>query len=343
MLQDLHRRAYALVRLALFNEQRRMPLRRDDISKKVLGSKSRRFADILMLAQATLRKTFGMELVELHRSQVVEEKTEKDPKKKQKQNTDAVGMKKKAAPTGTKTWILRTVLDPQLISLAVLPDDDIKAVEQAPLVGGPDNGADNDNDDAGVQSTNTGAILAWQDSDQLSAIGILYVVLALVLVHGRALGDGDLRRILKRLRIPLSADVPLNSRSTAQSTIDAYLAQCARQGYLERHRVGQAKVGADKKRGRAPAGTQRGAGGEDEGDTWEWKWGPRAMAEIGEADMARFVAEFMVDSSMMGEEDDDGEARAVNEARRKKKLETMMKGVERASGGDLVDVAVVHT
>jgi hypothetical protein len=34
----LKKRAIDLVRLALFQEQRRMPLRRDEISKKVLGS-----------------------------------------------------------------------------------------------------------------------------------------------------------------------------------------------------------------------------------------------------------------------------------------------------------------
>ena len=33
-LQDLERKANDLVRLALFNEQKRVPLRRDEISKK---------------------------------------------------------------------------------------------------------------------------------------------------------------------------------------------------------------------------------------------------------------------------------------------------------------------
>lgn len=90
-----------------------------------------------------------------------------------------------AAPTGTKTWILRSVLDPRLISAAVTPDDAIKAVEQQ-----PDSDEDDDPDDSAVKSANTGAIVAWQNADQLSAIGILYVVLALVLVHGRAISDG---------------------------------------------------------------------------------------------------------------------------------------------------------
>ena len=73
----------------------------------VLGSKGRRFAEILQLAQQTLRKTFGMELVELQRVQVgggaavvddTEKEKEKDgkkQKKKEKEKMDAVGMKKK--------------------------------------------------------------------------------------------------------------------------------------------------------------------------------------------------------------------------------------------------------
>jgi hypothetical protein len=63
--QDLKKRATDLVRLALFQEQRRMPLRRDDISKKVVGSQRGAFKAVFDEAQNILRGTFGMELVEL--------------------------------------------------------------------------------------------------------------------------------------------------------------------------------------------------------------------------------------------------------------------------------------
>jgi hypothetical protein len=56
------------VRLALFQEQKRMPLRRDEISKKVIGSGSQHrgaFRPVFEEAQNILRATFGMELVEL--------------------------------------------------------------------------------------------------------------------------------------------------------------------------------------------------------------------------------------------------------------------------------------
>ncbi len=63
--QDLKKRATDLVRLALFNEQRRMPLRRDEISKKVIGSQRGAFKTVFDEAQNILRATFGVELVEL--------------------------------------------------------------------------------------------------------------------------------------------------------------------------------------------------------------------------------------------------------------------------------------
>jgi hypothetical protein len=73
------------VRLAIFSEHRRLPLRRDEINKKgpcrrlltrcislilveaVVGSGTRAFNAVFQAAQATLRDTFGMELAELHK------------------------------------------------------------------------------------------------------------------------------------------------------------------------------------------------------------------------------------------------------------------------------------
>ena len=67
------------------------------------------------------------------------------------------------------------------------------------------------------------------------------------------------------------------------------------------------------------------------------------MAEVGEMGVARFVAEFMVDSSMVGGEDGedaDGEGgEGEREEKRKKKVDVMLRGVERACGGDLGDEA----
>jgi hypothetical protein len=54
-----------LVRLALASEYQRRPIRRADISEKVLGSQGRQFKTVFEQAQTDLRAVFGMELREL--------------------------------------------------------------------------------------------------------------------------------------------------------------------------------------------------------------------------------------------------------------------------------------
>ena len=110
----------------------------------------------------------------------------------------------------------------------------------------------------------------------------------------------DLRAILKRLQLPANAPIPLSSQATNQSvTIDAYLAQLTRQGYIEKLRVGSTggKVGA--KRARA---TQASQAEDAHLQAYEWRWGPRALGEVGERAVAQFVAEFM--AGLPGQEED---------------------------------------
>ncbi|EMD00767.1 hypothetical protein BAUCODRAFT_29131 [Baudoinia panamericana UAMH 10762] len=54
-----------LVRLALACEYQRKPIRRQDISEKVLGSAGRQFKTVFAQAQLQLRSVFGMEMAEL--------------------------------------------------------------------------------------------------------------------------------------------------------------------------------------------------------------------------------------------------------------------------------------
>lgn len=54
-----------LVRLALACEYQRRPIRRADVSEKVLGSQGRQFKKVFEEAQIELRSVFGMEMVEL--------------------------------------------------------------------------------------------------------------------------------------------------------------------------------------------------------------------------------------------------------------------------------------
>jgi melanoma-associated antigen len=158
----------------------------------------------------------------------------------------------------------------------------------------------------------------------------------------------DLRAMLRRLQLPATAHIPSTNQSTHKNvTVDAYLNSLIRQGYLQRHAAGDPKAkraGGSGKRGRS---TQ---GGEDDGITWEWRWGHRAQSEIGEKGLAQFMAEFMMEAEKRdanGDEDEaegDGEGRAARqrkekrEAAKKKKLEALLKGIGRAAGGNLADI-----
>ncbi|THH31688.1 hypothetical protein EUX98_g2522 [Antrodiella citrinella] len=314
------KKANDLVRLALFSEQRRVPLRRDDISKKVLGTKSRSFGVVFSRAQEILRNTFGMELVELRARVEAEDSTTQKEK-------EAMNIKKKSAPAGMKSFILRSALHPALIQLAATRDGELHEVEQAEKLVASDDEVEFDNM-SGTRST--GSIFAWHSTDQLGSIGILYVVLAFILVNGRTISDNQLRATLRTLRLLPTAHVPTSNQSTHQDlTLDTYLNQLVRQNYLERYRVGEAK-GA-KKRGRAPAASQA----DDGANALEWRWGPRAMSEVGESDIAKFVADFMVHREDAG--DDEGNANQQGKARQR--VEKMLQGIEKAAGGRLLDIA----
>lgn len=55
-----------MVRLALACEYQRRPIRRTDISERVLGTGAgRRFREVFSAAQVELRSVFGMEMAEL--------------------------------------------------------------------------------------------------------------------------------------------------------------------------------------------------------------------------------------------------------------------------------------
>ena len=75
------------------------------------------------------------------------------------------------------------MLSPKLIELAAAPDDEIRLLEQAER--GPND--DIDDHDEGMPPS-TGAIFAWQSSDQLGSLGILHVILALILMVGGVIG-----------------------------------------------------------------------------------------------------------------------------------------------------------
>ncbi|KAH0836380.1 MAGE-domain-containing protein [Lanmaoa asiatica] len=328
----LDKKARDLVRLALFTEHKRVALRREDINKKVLGSHTRSFNAVLLKAQVLLRKTFAMELVELQARNYRDQDPAEDLQ-------NATGVKKKATATGSKTYILRSTLDTTIIEQAALSDERLLEEE---LAEGPD--SDDDDDD---MPRNYGSIIAWSTADQLAALGVLHVILALILANGRVISELDLRANLKRLHIPPSGIIPSNAQSTHRSMpIDTFLQNLVRQGYLDRVRLGDTKSTTGKRRGRVSA-TQGNGNAEENPQAYEWRWGNRAHGEVGEQAVARFVGEFMVERTRMAdveeeEEGADGERRRGKQKKKEvgleKRLETVVKAIERAAGGNLTDI-----
>lgn len=156
----------------------------------------------------------------------------------------------------------------------------------------------------------------------------------------------DLRSLLKRLRLPLGASISLSEQSTKKNTtIEDYLSSLQRQGFLDKTKIGGG-AGAGNKRGRG--GQSQSQAHDDDGQAaFEWRWGPRAMAEVGELGIGKFVADFLDERMREAEAEEDDEEvdeRAAKKARQKreeqatKRMEALVKGIERAAGGTLTDV-----
>lgn len=78
---------------------------------------------------------------------------------------------------------------------------------------------------------------------------------------------------------------------------------------------------------------------EDDASNWEWRWGPRAMTEIGEVGIASFVAEFM--ALRIPLEAGDAEGGPSKKAQIAKRVEALMGGIQKAAGeAELVDITV---
>lgn len=102
----------ALVRLALASEYSRLPIRRADISTKVLGTQGRQFKTVFDGAQLALRQTFGMEMVELPAKEKVT--------MQQKRAAQKSGAADKPSST-SKSWILYSILPEKFRIPEIMP------------------------------------------------------------------------------------------------------------------------------------------------------------------------------------------------------------------------------
>ena len=128
--------------------------------------------------------------------------------------------------------------------------------------------------------------------------------------------------------------------------IDTFLQHLVRQGYLDHVPLRNTKAKTNKRRGRVSA-TQGSRDAEENPRAYEWRWGNRAHGEVGEQAVARFVGEFMVERMGMADVEEEVGGSGEGHRRRKQKqkesglekqLETMVKAIERAAGGNLADI-----
>ncbi|PKI84622.1 hypothetical protein MVES_001562 [Malassezia vespertilionis] len=233
-----------IVRLALFTEY------------KLIGKPAARaYPIILSSAQNKLRTTFSYELVDIRmRSQenplLVEQAAELDARTVKRPRTEERAKELASA----HAYILRSTLPLTLIAKMAAHTD-------PPL-------------------------LDWHEDGQLARMGLLYTILSIVLLHGRQISETRLRALLAQLSLsvdralpqalqPFVTDADAMDPHLQRLTLDSYLAQLQRHGYLDKVRVQ----------------TARGHDGGVPAPEFELRWGPRAEAEVGEPAVAGFVAQ----------------------------------------------------
>lgn len=164
---------------------------------------------------------------------------------------ETVEGKKKKAATGTKSYVLRNCLPSDVIAALAAIDDE------------NEEGDEEEDDDAGeAGAKDEGAGLEWKLSEQRPLLAVLQIILALILVNDRVLGDGksmssitgevnraylvlssadQLQSHLRRLHV--TASVPIHKASVTWAYKDSvdvslplFLNQLIQKGYLEKSR-----------------------------------------------------------------------------------------------------------
>ncbi|OCF35722.1 hypothetical protein I316_02777 [Kwoniella heveanensis BCC8398] len=347
---ELRRKAGQLVRFALFQEYKKNLIRRTDITKHVIPNHTRSFNVVFARAQRILRDTMGCELYEVRAkdkgnvsaTQVNGEATEPRAGQTQAQRNKGKGRARaagdddaeedeedggadgdegvpsthRARATGTKAYILRSILPPDLLAAMSYP---------APLPVGAEAQEEEGED--------SGALIQWEKGDGTSSghialLGIRTIILAVIMTLGRVASDDQLHAYLRRLNLDRDTILPYASADSKEPrlTLDKYLDLLAKQSYLEKVKL--------------PA-----PGHNPEAESCEWRWGQRD-AEFSEKDAATFIERMMLgaeEDESSDEEEEDNEPRrrrrqrnrAEKAARRNKLRDDIVKAV----GGPLNDVA----
>ncbi|OXC60434.1 hypothetical protein C358_04148 [Cryptococcus neoformans MW-RSA852] len=348
---DIESRAGMLVRLALFQEYKRIPIRRTEVAKQILPDNTRAFPLVFDRAQAILRNTFGCELYEIRargkgesmedpsqtqamtqtqkkgkgkgrqpnrRMDAIEEEEEREEGEEEggegeEEEGGVIATQSIKRETGTNVYILQNILPGKILEAMAEP---------APLPHGIQFEGDDDD---------SGALLQWDKGDggiigHVGLLGIRTLILSLVLCHNRIISDDHLHALLRRLNLYRETVLPYASKDTTDPhlTLDKYLELLAKYQYLEKIK-------------------NLGPMGQPEGGTIEWKWGSRE-AEFSSKAAAKFMEEIMLgkegesDSEEEEEDDEDqprrrGRGAPREKASRPQKRQKLRDDIVKAAGG----------
>ena len=129
----------------------------------------------------------------------------------------------------------------------------------------------------------------------------------------------QLKNQLKQFHLHWTTKFPLPPyQSVKEISLEDYLSQLVKQNYLDRVRSELPGATASQNKGRRKSRL------DDNGEegVFEWKWGTRAHAEMGEESIAQFMADFMhtrwleEQRQIVQEEEEEEEAAARNKKRR---------------------------
>ncbi|KAM0750217.1 hypothetical protein T439DRAFT_334659 [Meredithblackwellia eburnea MCA 4105] len=310
-----------IARYALCCESSRKPFKADDVRKHVLSDYPRSFQELFPDVKRVLRKNLGMELVPM-RAKVGAVQT-------------------KNANPGPKAYTLRSNLPLELIQATVKHDHNLvpRAGDQPQL---PEESG-RELEDIHEYRKEGGFMrdVKWEEG---ASYGVVGVILGLILVNGKTLGEDQLISYLKKVGLNLDSAIPLSlaSRPAPKGKSDPYtlskfLQALANQGYLEKGKTTNASGPGGTQAGGGGGGgrSQKNAAGSGGDPNVEWRWGARAESEIGEAGIARFLQNIYEHRDRAAGDDNDEEDDEEEPQQRRAKGnsgEKMMTEIARAAG-----------
>ncbi|MBW0502847.1 hypothetical protein O181_042562 [Austropuccinia psidii MF-1] len=324
-------RARELARYALINELKRRPFKRDEVSKAgLLGNQGRSFDKLLRMCNNELSSVFGMELVEMRsRGFNAEEASLQHAVQQASDNSQghrssggggdvSVHKGPKAKGGSTRQYVLRSRLPSSLINqVGQIVDTEIPEDE-------------NNEDEVSQRGC---PILDWRHGDELGQLGVLGFILALILIHGRAIDNRQLLTYLKRFKIDEHWKPPLTPASIRPpQNLIALLNQFCKQGYLEYTQQGTKSASAGPSQATLRRQSQIEPSDMNQ-NTIEWRWGARAEIEFGEKQIAEFMSNIFRSAKRQVAEADTSDSQRPPKASHEK----IMQDIKKAAGSKLQD------